>query len=874
MHTPTLKFSVVPALALSLFSTFILEPRANASTYTWSGAGGANWSGSSNWTPNVTGTTGPGSADTVYILDAGTTARTIYYDSGASGTLGALNITQTSSGTNTLRITRAGGSATNPSLLITSSTTTLGGGSSSAVSQIIIDASKNQTTAAGATMYLDLGSTAGSGTLTINAGGLLTLSAYFYNSTAYTANVAGNINIDGGTLNVTGTYGTISGNPNAQNIITGNVVMTSGLLNVAAGVSGTYSNRLLIQGNFSASSGTVSIGSNSALSLNGATNTISGSTVVNNGGNIFLYGTTDQTFSTSAYIGSQLTLRASGNLTRTISSSYAGGVQIAQISFGQAVAGGTTTMKLGSNLTTTKIAAGFGTGTSSDTVGYTIDLAGYSLGISGTSFAPSNTLNTTNWNISNSAATGGTFSATSFDFSTANNTVNVGVNSTGAVVLSATGNTANNLGTSGTINPTSTFAYTGSASTLYSGRTIGRLSVGNGSAASALSLATGALSVGGDVTVATSGTLNLAGLGLTEVASSGGTNGGLNGNGTVINNTSGTATLTLDTTNGNGSFSGVIKDGTGVVALTKNGTGTQVLSGSNSYTGATTVTGGTLTINGSLAAGSTVSITAATLAGSGTVGGSVSSTDGTLNGSGLSLGATTLKGTSTLKGYNIASSVTVASGTTTLSGTTKSTSALSVSAGATLNADGTIAGSATVGGLLKGNSTITGNLTLTSGTLAPGNSAGITKVQGNFSTDASSTLVAEVSGTDAGTSYDQVQVSGNVTLAGTLDLSTLSGLTLGSTITLIDNTGSGTTTGYFVTLITSGSTYTLTSNSNYTFTVGSTEYLLSYTSSTEGDGYSNDVTLTVVPEPSTWAMVMGGIGMLAFGQRLRHREVD
>ncbi|XHR30585.1 MAG: autotransporter-associated beta strand repeat-containing protein [Chthoniobacteraceae bacterium] len=349
---------------------------------------------------------------------------------------------------------------------------------------------------------------------------------------------------------------------------------------------------------------------------------------------------------------------------------------------------------------------------------------------------------------------------------------------------------------------------------------------------------------------------------------------GLSGTGagtqTVTNNGADASILTVTA---GGTYNGVITNGVGTTALTVSG-GNLVLGGSNSYTGATTVNGGTLTVNGSLAADSAVTVTGATLAGRGSASGAVSGSNATITGTGLTLGITTLRGTSTLSGYNIASSVTVASGTTTLSGTTKSTSALSVSAGATLNADGTIAGSATVGGLLKGNSTITGDLTLTSGTLAPGNSSGITKVQGNFSTDASSTLVAEVSGTVAGTSYDQVQVSGNVTLAGTLDLSTLSSLTVGSTITLIDNTGSGTTTGYFVTLITSGSTYTLTSNSNYTFTVGSTEYLLSYTSSTEGDGYSNDVTLTVVPEPSTWAMVMGGIGMLAFGQRLRHREVD
>ncbi|XHR30550.1 MAG: beta strand repeat-containing protein [Chthoniobacteraceae bacterium] len=404
----------------------------------------------------------------------------------------------------------------------------------------------------------------------------------------------------------------------------------------------------------------------------------------------------------------------------------------------------------------------------------------------------------------------------------------------------------------------------------------------------------------------------------------------LNQVGSRIITSASAATLTVNQSSST-TFDGSI---TGAVSLVKSGIGALTLTGTSTYTGATSITGGTLSVNGSLGNTAVTVGSGATLAGTGTANGTVNATgnitgsltfnsdvtinhgatatasafkgnitdngvitsavalqsgkvlsgsgavsgnvtvsSATVNGSGLNLGATTLTGSSTLSGVNTASSVTVASGTTSLTGTTKSTSTLSVSAGATLNANGTIDGSASVSGLLKGDSTVTGNLTLTSGTLAPGNSPGITKVQGNFTTDASSTLVAEISGTVVGASYDQVQVSGNVTLAGTLDLSTLSGLTLGNTVVLIDNTGSGTTSGYFATLITSSSTYTLTSNSNYTFTVAGTEYLLSYSSDAGSDGNSNDVTLTVVPEPGTWAILVGGIGMLAFGQRLCRRGV-
>jgi len=374
----------------------------------------------------------------------------------------------------------------------------------------------------------------------------------------------------------------------------------------------------------------------------------------------------------------------------------------------------------------------------------------------------------------------------------------------------------------------------------------------------------------------------------------GGTSGGtdnssntynLNGSNQTIASLSGTGTGTQTVTNGSanttstltvtggGTFNGGIVNGSGTTALTVSG-GNLVLGGGNDYTGATAVTGGTLTVNGSLAAGSAVSVTAATLAGSGNANGTVSVTSGTINGSGLSIGATTLNGSSTLSGHNIASSVTVNGGTTSLTGTTQATSGLSVSAGATLNANGTIAGSANVSGLLSGNSTVTNNLTLTSGTLATGNSAGITTVGGNFTMNHTSTLVAEVSGAVAGTSYDQVKVSGNVSIDGTLDLTKLSGLTLGNTITLIDNTGNGTTTGYFSTILTSGSTYTATSNSSYTFAVDGTEYLLSYSSVAGSDGYSNDVTLTVVPEPSTWAMLLGGLGALVGLKGMARRKQD
>lgn len=72
---------------------------------------------------------------------------------------------------------------------------------------------------------------------------------------------------------------------------------------------------------------------------------------------------------------------------------------------------------------------------------------------------------------------------------------------------------------------------------------------------------------------------------------------------------------------GDGVLSGVIS---GAMLVTINGTGIWTLSGANTYTGVTTVSSGTLLVNGSTAAGSTMSVASgATLGGTGTVYGAV-----------------------------------------------------------------------------------------------------------------------------------------------------------------------------------------------------------------------------------------------------------
>lgn len=102
----------------------------------------------------------------------------------------------------------------------------------------------------------------------------------------------------------------------------------------------------------------------------------------------------------------------------------------------------------------------------------------------------------------------------------------------------------------------------------------------------------------------------------------------INGTGTIHNNSGGGAAvfpLSIGNGNGDGDFSGSLQNGsaTDIVSIIKNGTGTQKLAGTLSYTGTTVINGGKLLFNSAKSGAGAVTVNAGgTLGGNGTVAGS------------------------------------------------------------------------------------------------------------------------------------------------------------------------------------------------------------------------------------------------------------
>jgi fibronectin-binding autotransporter adhesin len=226
----------------------------------------------------------------------------------------------------------------------------------------------------------------------------------------------------------------------------------------------------------------------------------------------------------------------------------------------------------------------------------------------------------------------------------------------------------------------------------------------------------------------------------------------------------------------NTTFAGVISSsGTPTTSFVKQGSGRLVLSGVNTYTGATRVEGGDLVVTGSVSGGATIAGPAAVLSGTGTV----------------------------------------------------------------------------------------GAVTLTNGTLTSGNSSIAPLATGNLALSGGTTLFELA----ADGSSDNLNVTGTVdfTAPVQLALSYNADLATSTVFTLIANDGADPLSltaggGLFAgaTALTPGTSFSYTSGGFNEF------FEVSYTG---GDG--NDLTLTVVPEPSAILSILGGLGLLLAPRRRR-----
>ena len=247
--------------------------------------------------------------------------------------------------------------------------------------------------------------------------------------------------------------------------------------------------------------------------------------------------------------------------------------------------------------------------------------------------------------------------------------------------------------------------------------------------------------------------------------------------------------------------------GTGTVEIT--GGGTLALQVANSYTGATTITNGRLRADaaGVFAPGSAVTIaadgtldpndtaqTVAGLAGGGRV------TTGTVTGGILTTGANNASTTYAGVVTGLGALAKVGSGALTLTGANTATGVFAVAAG-TLDIAGSLAGgaSASNSGTLAGAGTIAGAVAIGDGaTLAPGAAGAVgTLTTGGLTLTAGATLAYQLGAPRPAGTSDRLQVNGNLTLDGTLNVADAGGFGLG-VYRLIDYTGLLTDNGLLI----------------------------------------------------------------------------
>ena len=532
--------------------------------------------------------------------------------------------------------------------------------------------------------------------------------------------------------------------------------------------------------------------------------------------------------------------------------------------------------------------------------------------------------------------TGYTVSGGGFKITLVGTAPNIGSSATSGIVSAVVDGAANVglvKGGTGTLTLSGANTYTGS--TTINGGTLSISSIGGGTGVSSnLGAGTGSIfmgSGGNNATLLYTGAADSTDRLLSMSVGLSGTGAIIQNDGAGALNFTNTSNLGVTSTgtkawnfqgSKGGTISGNIVNGSSTtLSVNKAGTGTWALAGANTYNGATAVTAGILNIQnatalGTTAAGTTVS-SGATLQiqNNITVGGEALTVSGT-GASGSTGALENVSGTNTYGGaISLGANTTVASDAGSLalsggiSGTGTNLTVTGSGSGSISNTIATTTGSVTKSGsgtwTLAGANTFSGGTTISAGTLQVSNLTGSATGTGGVSLGAATlTGTGAVSGTVTTASTSSVITPATTSTIGNLALGGIasSGLTLNmaidgtgasnSTLTLGSGgfSASGTTltlnlydqgtntlaTNTVYTLVTGSGTWTLPTTINATL-FGST-YLLDTSYGVNGilfdtNAHTLSFQLATVPEPGTWAMMVGGVVCLLVVQSKRRRSL-